>query len=243
MLLIRERLWPIVSQRKTRPVSNPTDDFTKEQLAWDDEAERATATIFLYLDDSTERHVQNLRDPVELWQKLKDLYGKAGFSARYLLFRRLFSLDIRQYKNMGDYVNTVRAISHDLKDAGHAVDDEVLTAATLYGLDGTYETFAAFTVQRYRRADDISFDDVVAELLDESRRLDVTPELRQKIGLGFTGPVERGTALAAYKRGRITCWHCKKLGHREESCWTKYPEQRPAGGAGQSAAGAAISAW
>lgn len=111
MLLIRERLWPIVSQRKTRPVSSSTDSDsdspTKEQLAWDDEAERAMATIFLYLDDSTERHVQNIQDPVELWQKLKDLYGKAGFSARYLLFCQLFSMDLKLYKTMVDYVNTV----------------------------------------------------------------------------------------------------------------------------------------
>ncbi len=124
------------------------------------------------------------------------------------------------------------------------MDGEVLTAATLYGLDGSYETFAAFTIQRYRHSDDISFDDVVAQLLDESRHQDVTPEFRQKIGLRFTGPVETGTALAAYKR-RITCWHCKRLGHREDACWDKHPEQRPdqAGGAKQSASAATLSAW
>ncbi len=144
---------------------------------------------------------------------------------------------------MAKYVNAVRAISHDWKDAGHGVDNEVLTAATLYGLDSSYETFAAFTIQRYRHSDDISFDDVVAQLLDESRRQDVTPELRQKLGLGFSGPADRGTALTAYKRGRTICWHCKRPGHREDSCWDKHSELRPTGGVKQSTALATLSAW
>ena len=87
MALIRERYWGIVAERKLRPESNHA-----RQLEWDDEAERATATIFLCLSESAEKHVQDMRDPVAIWKKLKDVFEVRGFSARFILWRNLFSL-------------------------------------------------------------------------------------------------------------------------------------------------------
>lgn len=80
-LLIRERLWSIVCERKKRPEGGSTDKPTKEQINWDDDAERATATIFLYLDDMAEKHIRDLTDPIAVWAKLKDVYSCSGFSA------------------------------------------------------------------------------------------------------------------------------------------------------------------
>jgi gag-polypeptide of LTR copia-type len=28
-------------------------------------------------------------------------------------------------------------------------------------------------------------------------------------------------------RGALTCWHCKRIGHKEEDCWIKHPEKQP----------------
>ncbi|KAI9818996.1 MAG: hypothetical protein M1826_001251 [Phylliscum demangeonii] len=58
MLLIREGLWHVV-----RPEGGSDDKPTKAQGEFEDEAERATATIFLSLDDSTERHIRDLETP------------------------------------------------------------------------------------------------------------------------------------------------------------------------------------
>jgi hypothetical protein len=96
MLLIREGHWSIVSQRKLRPTATtgtgtrsaysssrtrrnttePTNDKDDAALEWDENAERATATIFLYLDEHVEHAVIDIRNPVELWEKLKTIYER-----------------------------------------------------------------------------------------------------------------------------------------------------------------------
>jgi hypothetical protein len=69
MVLIREKLWSIVCERRARPDS----DKPKLLEAYEEDAERAMATIFLHLDDNTERYVRDLRNPVLIWKKLKEV--------------------------------------------------------------------------------------------------------------------------------------------------------------------------
>jgi hypothetical protein len=61
MVLIREKLWGIVCERRTKPESG-----AKAQADFDEDAERATATIFLYLSETAERYVRDVRNPVAL---------------------------------------------------------------------------------------------------------------------------------------------------------------------------------
>jgi len=89
MLLIRAGLWSIVSQRKICPTpttasgsatgssrtrSNTagpsSDDNDAAVQKGDEDAERATAEIFLYINERVECQVLNIRNRVELWGKL-----------------------------------------------------------------------------------------------------------------------------------------------------------------------------
>ena len=90
MLLIQECLWAVVSEKKMRPKvkgkeKKNLDKPTDTQLAFDEEAEQATATIFLYLSDSVSRNVQGICDPVQLWKKLHNLYSQTSFSTCHWL--------------------------------------------------------------------------------------------------------------------------------------------------------------
>lgn len=73
MILIRERLWPVICERKVRSEKGTVDKSIKDQLNYDNEAERATATVFLRLSDAPLRRVMTLRGPVIVWAKRKDL--------------------------------------------------------------------------------------------------------------------------------------------------------------------------
>jgi hypothetical protein len=116
MLLIRAGLWSIVSQRKLRPTPTTasdsvssssrtcstttgpsSDDNDAAVQKWDEDAEPATAEIFLYLDERFERRVLNIRTPVKLWGKLPTFYKRKGFSARFYLWQKLFTLQHADY--------------------------------------------------------------------------------------------------------------------------------------------------
>ena len=107
MLLIKEKLWSIVCGRKTRPEGGSEDKATKGQLEWDEEAERATAIIFLCLDEMAEHHVVDLRNPVAVWKKLEEVYSSSGFSARSILWRRLFLAEYSTHPTIEAYVDEI----------------------------------------------------------------------------------------------------------------------------------------
>jgi hypothetical protein len=85
MLLIREGLWSIVSQRLLRPTASSctgnasntrasTPGFANDDAATAmNRTSYCYTTIFVYLDERTERCVEAIRNPVQLRAKLKSL--------------------------------------------------------------------------------------------------------------------------------------------------------------------------
>jgi hypothetical protein len=231
MLLIREGLWPIVCKRRERPVA------AAARNQWDDDAERATATIFLYLDERAERHVQNVRNPIELWEKLAKIYERKGFSARFYLWQKLFTLRLADYQVQGsdamdNYLDAYRSCCQQLRSSGAEISNEIEASVLLNGLGENYENFIVATTQSFRQnAEDgnaeIDVERLVSQLCDESRRRAANIEIGDPSG--NTG----SEALIANphrpgKRPRITCNNCGRNGHTREDCWDIHPEKRPA---------------
>ena len=266
MLLIRERLWAIVAERRPRPqpsgAAGPAtrntgrDAGNDEEIAkWEDDAERATSTIFLHLDERAEKHVQSLREPVAIWKKLKDIYERRGFSARFYLWQKLFTLQIADYrKNNGDdkamelYIDAFRSHCQQLRSSGAEISNEIEASVLLNGLDNGFESFLIATTQAFRQNDDAEIDveNLIMQLTDETRR---RTEMRNGSSSGNNSAstptgLHHSDALVASGRGRgkrgrdESCNHCKKPGHVQDDCWTKYPEKKPKRfrGAGESAA-------
>ena len=218
MVLIREKLWSIVCKRKPRP-----EDDDARILEWDEEAERATATIFLCLSEAAEKHVQDLRDPVKIWDKLKDVYEARGFSARFLLWRNLFNLKLED--SVENYIDELTSLRQQLKQADFEVPEEIIVSVLLNGLHNVpgWKGFVTATTQSLRNVQqaDIKPDDLINQLLDESHRRKANA----------VAELDYNKALAAKtnpkKRLRKQCEHCLKSGHLEADCWIKYPSKRP----------------
>jgi hypothetical protein len=116
ILLVHAGLRLIVSQRKLHPtpttpsgistgssrtLSNTagpsSDDNDAAVQMWDEDADRATAKIFFYLDEWVERRVLNIRNPAELWGNLQTFYEWKGFSSCVYLWKKLFTLKLTDY--------------------------------------------------------------------------------------------------------------------------------------------------
>ena len=221
MLLKSERLWSIVSGKRLRPEGGSDGRPTKGQSEWDDDAECATALIFLCLGNMAEQHVMGIEDPVEVWNKLKEVYLQSGFSAQCSIWVRLFSAQLTDH-TIEKYVNEIGHCCQLLRGAGFEVPEEIQCSALIQGLDQSYEPFVTSISQLYRRKENIKFEELVSQLFDEHRRMEA------KINEGE--PYNNRTySTAMHIKGRkpLVCWHCKKEGHKEENCWEKYPEKRP----------------
>jgi hypothetical protein len=206
MVLIRERLWGIVCERRIKSESD-----IKVQADFDDDAERATATIFLHLDDNTERYVRDIRDPVLVWKKLQEVCQSTGYAARYNLWRKLFTLKFETEKGISGYLDKIRGIVTALREAGVTVSEEIVVSVALVGLGDLFSTL--ITVITHKELP--SLDSLSALLLDKEARI-------QMKGIGSI-PDD------AYLARDTVCWHCQKPGHKKDTYWELHPELRPKG--------------
>ena len=114
MILIRERLWAVVEGRTTHPGAEPTtedfpsnlqeasDTYDTTLRHFEEQNERAYATILLTVNDGPLVHVQNLTDAKEIWEKLGELYGVKGYTARHLILKSLVSTTLQGSASVGD---------------------------------------------------------------------------------------------------------------------------------------------
>ena len=206
MVLVRERLWSIVCERRTKPESS-----AKAQTDYDNDAERATATIFLYLSDTAERYVRDLRDPVAVWAKLKEVFSTVGFTARYNMWKTLFRITIGYNTDVVEYLDKVRSVAITLRESGAEVSDEILVTVALQGLGEKFDTLIAVITHSEVPP---TFDALTTLLTEEVAR---------------KGATEEATAFAvrARDRGGVgVCWHCQKPGHKRDRCFELHPELR-----------------
>jgi gag-polypeptide of LTR copia-type len=204
MVLIREKLWSIVCEKRARPDS----DGSKLLEVYEEDAERAMATIFLHLDDNTERYVRDLRDPVLIWKKLREVCQSTGYAARYNLWKSLFTLAIED-NGVSGYLDRIRGIELGLRETGVVVPEELIVSATLLGLGNRFGTLVTVVTH----GDPPTLDKLCAVLLDE--------EVKAR---GAEGLPREGAYLA---RSGPVCWHCQKPGHKQDACWVLHPELKP----------------
>jgi len=175
MLLIQAGLWSIFSQRKLCPTlttasGSASSSCTRRNTAgpssndndaavqkWDEDAEQATAEIFLYLDAHVERPVLKIRNPVELWGKLPTFYERKGFSSRFYLWHKLLTLKLADYpkRNEGNtielYLDAFRSHVQQLRSSGAPVSNEIEGSALLNVFDDGYESIIVSTSQSSAR--------------------------------------------------------------------------------------------
>lgn len=228
MVLIREKLWGIVCERRTKPESG-----AKAQADFDEDAERATATIFLYLSETAERYVRDVRDPVVVWAKLKEVFSKVGFAARYNLWKRLFNIEVGYSQGVVEYLDKVRSIAIALRESGAVVNDEILVTAALQGLNKEFDALISVITH----GEQPTFDSLTALLEEEAVRKGMKPS-------GSVIPGKDTIVFGAIAGTGRECWNCGKPGHMKHECTqprrasqaSTGPLQTPGGGRGLSPA-------
>jgi hypothetical protein len=206
MLLIREKLWSVASGREKKSATRSADSGD-----WEEKAERAVATIFPFLDDTAKRLYGDEMDPVVLLEKLKKTYEIQGFSATFIVWKRLLGAKVEG--SVQDFVAEVQGDAQILKAAKYTLDDGLIAAVLLAGLPEEYSPFITSVTQALR-TNTVVLDTLISQILDESARVSI-PEVADGL---------RNMALAAQKKGP-GCWHCGLMSHKEANCWKKYPDK------------------
>src|SRR5579871_5210672 len=219
MILIDKDLWNIITKESPKPTEG--NATLKEISDWKKRADKATATIVLTISTSEHVHINNITDPIVLWDKLKDVYGTTGNAAKHSLLRQLYTTKYTEgLGTLQEHLNKIILISQQLTTLGEPPINSSLTTALLTSLSESYNNLIII----WELQTNLTPILVMNYLIEEERRRNVGTTFTQTAAFAVTnkrGKKKRSTWL--------TCTYCKIRGHMKKDCFKKYPHKKPKG--------------
>jgi transposase InsO family protein len=226
-MLIDKDLWEVTEGTEVCPLPYSDDDSTatasqkaereKQIVEWNKKNNKARAAIVLSVTDGPKGYIQSESTAKAMWDKLKKLYEERGYNARYLALTSLISTRYEDMKSIEEYTEHIKQTARRLADMGSKLDEWIVTSVLLANLGPTYETYVTLKRQSARTKDP-ELDEVIAELIDESRVNDTKDAAAMSI---------RKEQKAGTKKFKGICNYCKKPGHKQADCYARHPEKRP----------------
>jgi hypothetical protein len=212
--LIAQDLWDIMAASSTKDSAQNL----KSQNS------KAVSLIILSCED----HIIRTLDPNDfafnIWKKLEKLYGQVGFSARHLAFQSLVSTSISSCDSTDHFIDQFRTNVNTLCQLTITpLPQWLLLSIFINNVASQYEPWVQSIMQQVRgkqisEDSQTYLDEVIASLIDESRRLGQNNILNGN----------PNTAMTAHKpaKQKPICKYCGKI-HKSENCWQEFPEKRP----------------
>ncbi|CAK9820236.1 Copia protein [Anthophora plagiata] len=205
LLLIKEKLWEVITENKPEPVN----------AAWTLKDNEARATIGLLVDDNQLQHIRKAKTAREAWNSLKEYHQKATLTSKVLLLKRLCRRVMKEDDDMEHHITTMSGYFEQLSALGQDLPDNLMAAMLLGSLPESYETLV--TALESRPEEDFTLQLVKSKLIDEFKRRKGAKDTRENVS-------NTELALKSHFKGKSgaqtkkTCYFCKKSGHFKNEC-------------------------
>lgn len=201
--LMRDRVWDMVEGTERKPKG----DLQKMQI-WENKNDKALTYIGLGLADNLIRHLDLNKIAKEVWDKLENLFGNKSVIPKVFFKQRFFGFQMKESDSLQEHLSNLRSILQQLAALKAQVDEDDMKAVLLSNIEDIPRFSKALTVLRVAR--EMSYEEMIAILIDEDRRL------REQVATG----IEAKTAFISKTKGKgrpFKCTFCnKKLGHTKD---------------------------
>ena len=185
--------------------------------------------------------IEDCTDAKNAYDFIKKRYAVTNERARDDLLNQLSEFKLENCSSMTEYTNKLRQIKADLKTVKYYMTDDMLATALLHGLPSNFRDFKEkYDWIRSTKPDDPPDLDYLYERLhvEEAKqtRLKEEKKVRDRVrkeasnnnsnnGTNHTG----NRRPKREDRSHLKCTYpgCGRVGHTEETCWTKDPSKGP----------------
>ena len=222
----------------------------------EENALKTTAIIKLALEDGPLLQTRFISNPYTLQISLENLYRAKGFSSEFILSKELINTTLNYYKgNLEEYLNAFKRVVNNLEARGINLPKKFIIALLLNNLNKDYKYVVTIITQSIRVTDNINLEEIISQLLDKSRRItsirtskNYLPSYRNSNTISNNSKVnnsnysrdvemslntsnttsknnsKKGTSSNSKKE--LKCNFCNYKGHKESTCYKKFPNLR-----------------
>lgn len=185
--------------------------------------------------------IEDCTDAKNAYDFIKKRYAVTNERARDDLLNQLNEVKLDNCSSMTENTNKLRQIKADLKTVKHYMTDDMLATALLHGLPSNFRDFKEkYDWVRSTKPDDPPDLDYLYERLhvEEAKQTRLKEEKkvkdRARKEVSNNNP-NNGTNRTGNRRSKredrshLKCTYpgCGRIGHTEETCWTKDPSKGP----------------
>mmetsp|Transcript_7790 Transcript_7790/g.10379 ORF Transcript_7790/g.10379 Transcript_7790/m.10379 type:complete len:266 (-) Transcript_7790:94-891(-) len=202
LVLMNEDLWGIVCREETG-----SDYKGLELKRFVSRFRKAYSLISLNCNSTTREVLRQLgnKDPHLAWKALEEDALSKEASNKLVFIDTLLDIRMKTEESVRAYEAKFNAIVNQLKNMGVTFDPDLLLSIFLRGLPNSFKIIT--TNLRHRPG--ITVEEAVKALIIEEKAIGKNAGTHDQV-LAVT----------------TSCEHCGKR-HKNEDCWTKYPEKRP----------------
>lgn len=210
MLLIKQKLWPVVVLPQSSGYTQPSDeDLDKHQS--DERDQEALATIVLTVSDSQLSHISASVNARRAWYALQQAHERSGLTSKIFLKQKLFTKKKEPTEKVQTHINEMTVIRDRLIAIGSPTSDEDF--AFLLLLSCCYESgqYGDLLTAISARDGVLSVSYVVSQLLQAEQQKEKTTGIPESVALVATRRTYRD----------IECYYCHEKGHTRHHCQKK----------------------
>lgn len=258
LFLMGKELWDNVSGDTPKPVpadaAAPTQPETERIKKWNSADQKAMMYLTQGLSDGQLAKVINCNNAKAIWDRLCATHEQKDETSVLMVQQQFYEYRKDPNDDMSTHVSKVEQLARRLEDLGEKPSDNAIITKVLMTLPAAYRGLVS--AWDSAPAGEKTLAKLTARLLKEEeldKNMSVHTESRTEVFMA-SGRHERhgahgngngnsnnrtGKGNGAKTRFSGKCRHCKAKGHKEEDCWTKYPEKKPhrSGAANISASG------
>ncbi len=208
--------------------ANPT-----EILQWKRKDKKAQAIIGLTLSDDLLQNTREVKTAKEMWEAIKNVFERQTLLNKLAARRKFYTASKEESESVLQFANRIRQLFATLATMNVIISESEKAMALLNGLPDEYRALISALDAVDSDESELQWEHVKSRVLQEEQRILMRVKSAQQ-------KAETAALLSSQNSGptppprpprlscnRPYCNFCRRPGHYENKCWTKFPHMNP----------------
>ncbi len=206
---------------------------TTEVTQWTRKDKKAQAIIGLTLSDDLLENVREVKTAKEMWHTIKNVFERHTLLNKLAARRKFYTATKEESESILQFANRIRHLSATLATMNVTISESEKAMALLNGLPDEYRALISALDAVDSDESELNWEHVKSRVLQEEQRIVMRIKSAQKksetaaLLSNQNHQPSPPTRPTRHSRNRPYCNYCKRPGHIEVKCWTKFPHLNP----------------
>lgn len=199
----------------------------EELYQWKKHDKKAQAIIGLTLSDDLLENVREVETTKEMWLAIKNVFERHTLLNKLSARKKFYTATMLKNESVLQFSNRIRQLAATLKSMNVSISESEMAMALLNGLPEEYNALISALDAIDEDETKLKFEFIKSRIMQEEQRISMRTKFAQEKSETTALLTNQQDSNGRNQRRRPYCNFCKRLGHIESKCWTKFPHLNP----------------